>query len=80
LKTTRVRDLLRVLLNRVGYDVLLASDGQKGLAQMQQRRPDLIIADIMMPIMDGYTSMKRYARIRRGGDPLYFPDRKGRPR
>ncbi len=50
-----LRDLLRVLLNRVGYDVLLASDGQKGLAQMQQRRPDLIIADIMMPIMDGYT-------------------------
>lgn len=65
-----LRDLLRVLLNRVGYDVLLASDGQKGLVQMQQRRPDLIIADIMMPNMDGYTF---YEAVRAQSDWVAIP-------
>ncbi|MBI9019715.1 MAG: response regulator [Verrucomicrobia bacterium] len=36
-----------------GYSVALASDGKEGLRQMHERKPDLIITDIMMPEMDG---------------------------
>ncbi len=37
-----------------GYDVLAARDGVEGLAQVQQRRPDVIVLDLLMPRMDGW--------------------------
>jgi len=50
-----LRSLLHDLLVRDGYQVLSASNGSDALAEMSKRRPDAIIADIMMPNMDGYT-------------------------
>ena len=37
------------------YNVVTAADGQEGLNAAQQQIPDLIVSDIMMPVMDGVT-------------------------
>jgi CheY-like chemotaxis protein len=42
------------VLQKVGFDVLTASDGLDGLEKAQAEKPDLIILDISMPVMDGY--------------------------
>jgi len=41
------------------YDVLTASDGQQALEQIEQRVPDLVLLDVMMPKMDGFTVTSR---------------------
>ena len=48
-------DLLRALLTLEGYEVVSAMDGKAGLAAARQEKPDLIILDVMMPEMDGFT-------------------------
>ena len=41
------------------YDVLVASDGQQALEQIEQHVPDLVLLDVMMPRMDGFTVCQR---------------------
>ncbi|MFI5266136.1 MAG: response regulator [Chloroflexota bacterium] len=48
-----LRDTLAFNLQREGYDVLLAGDGQQGLTMARDRQPDLVLLDLMMPGMDG---------------------------
>ena len=48
-----------------GYSVYTAEDGERGLAITKQQKPDLIILDIMLPILDGYEVCKR---LRMEGD------------
>ena len=47
------------LLKSHGYNVVLACDGQEGLEKANQEKPDLIVLDIMMPKMDGYTFLRK---------------------
>lgn len=54
-----INELVKVNLELSGYDVLCANDGIKGFALAKQELPDLIILDIMMPDVDGYTVAKR---------------------
>ena len=49
-----VLQLLRRLLESAGYSVDIASDGSSALAMLDQHPPDLIILDIMMPVLDGF--------------------------
>jgi CheY-like chemotaxis protein len=49
-----VRWLLRLSLERVGHEVILAEDGLRGVAMAQRQRPDVMVLDLMMPVMDGY--------------------------
>lgn len=51
--------LIGLLLQRQGYQVVAASGGQQGLAQVETEEPDLILLDIMMPDMDGYEVCRR---------------------
>jgi len=46
--------LLSILLKEEGYRVLLAHDGQQGLDMARQLRPDVILMDIGLPLMDGW--------------------------
>jgi CheY-like chemotaxis protein len=46
-------------LKKQGYTVLAASDGQQALDLAKSQPPDLIIADVMMPVMDGYELCRR---------------------
>jgi PAS domain S-box-containing protein/putative nucleotidyltransferase with HDIG domain len=45
---------LKDLLQEHGYWVTVATDGKEGLAAARERKPDLIISDVIMPVMDGY--------------------------
>jgi DNA-binding response OmpR family regulator/signal transduction histidine kinase len=51
--------LVRAVLGKHGYDVLIATDGRKALDRAAAERPDLILLDILMPGMDGYETCRR---------------------
>jgi len=51
--------LLEIELRAAGYDVRVASDGAVALAVAQERCPDLVLADVMMPNMDGFELTRR---------------------
>ncbi len=48
-----LQEALKYNLEREGYDVLTASDGERGLSLARDKRPDLVILDIMLPVLDG---------------------------
>jgi twitching motility two-component system response regulator PilG len=50
-----VRKIVEIALQRVGIEVVMASDGLSGLSLINERQPDLILLDIMLPRMDGYS-------------------------
>jgi CheY-like chemotaxis protein len=54
-----VRAAIKQTLLEAGHTVLEAADGADALEIAQARRPDLIISDILMPIMDGYDLARR---------------------
>lgn len=50
---------MELILNSEGFDVSTADDGASGLARIYEKRPDLILCDVMMPEMDGHTLLDR---------------------
>lgn len=48
-----VRLLLQQLLEDADHAVLLANDGQQALHLLEQQRPDLVLSDVMLPVLDG---------------------------
>lgn len=56
-------DMLSRRLTRKGYEVLLATDGQEAIDQAQQQRPDLILMDINLPVLDGYQATQRIRQL-----------------
>jgi two-component system, cell cycle response regulator DivK len=53
------RQILRDLLANAGYDMIEAEDGQQAIAAAAQHRPDLILMDIQLPMLDGYEATRR---------------------
>src|SRR5262249_41114273 len=53
------RDMLSRRLQRRGYEVDLAVDGQQGVAMAQGAAPDLILMDMSLPVMDGWEATRR---------------------
>ncbi len=57
------RGLLDTLLSRKGYEVVLASNGQKGPELFRRERPDVIVLDLKMPEMNGLTVLQQVRQI-----------------
>jgi two-component system, cell cycle response regulator DivK len=53
------RQILRDLLGNAGYEMIEAEDGEQALAQAAKHRPDLILMDVQLPLMDGYEATRR---------------------
>lgn len=62
-------DLLKLFLDSEGYEVLIAYDGQEGLDTLETKPPDLVLCDVMMPVLGGremgqkMQSVERYRSI-----------------
>jgi two-component system, cell cycle response regulator DivK len=54
-----LRGVLRTLLEGSGYEMLEAADGQAGVGKAKSERPDLILMDIQMPVLDGYEATRQ---------------------
>jgi len=50
-----IAQLLQMYLEKEGYAVTVANDGGQGLAKFRSIKPDLVLLDVMMPVMDGWT-------------------------
>jgi two-component system cell cycle response regulator DivK len=53
------RQIIRDMLADTGYEIAEAENGEEALAAITKQRPDLILMDIQLPIMDGYAATRR---------------------
>jgi len=60
-----VRDALERALRTAGYVVRLATNGAEGLEAVADQHPDLVVLDVLMPVMDGFDACRR---LREAGD------------
>jgi len=59
-----IRAGLRALVEKMGHSVVDAEDGSKALAIYSEDRPDLVLIDVVMPVMDGYDAARRMRESR----------------
>ncbi len=52
------RDMLSRRLERKGYTIVMAVDGQAGVDLVHSARPDLVLMDLSLPVMDGWTAIR----------------------
>jgi two-component system cell cycle response regulator DivK len=53
------RQILRDLLDSAGFEMIEAADGEQALVKVTEHRPDLILMDIQLPLLDGYEATRR---------------------
>jgi CheY-like chemotaxis protein len=53
------RDMLSRRLERRGFEVIIAVDGQQGIDAARERKPDLILMDMSLPVLDGWESTRQ---------------------
>lgn len=51
-------NIYKAKLTREGYDVIIAEDGEKTLEAAREKKPDLILLDLIMPVKDGFETLK----------------------
>ena len=68
-------ELLRLYLTKEGYQVTTANDGEEGLAQFGQTKPDMVLLDVMMPRLDGLEVCRRIRK--QGNTPVMMLTAKG---
>ena len=59
--------LIDNILSEIGYEVIIAGNGLQALKEIEKSKPNLLILDLMMPIMDGFTFLKKVKK------PFDFP-------
>ncbi len=53
-----IRELLSDFLSGEGYSTLLAENGQRGVELAQTEQPDLVLMDLMLPVLDGFSAIR----------------------
>jgi DNA-binding response OmpR family regulator len=66
------REVVRTLLENNGYEVVAAASGEEGLVLYKQRRPDLVIVDLMMEEVDSGTSFVKELRLLGNTAPIFM--------
>ena len=56
---SNIAELLHLYLEKEGFETRVARDGSKGVEYYRAFQPDLVLLDIMLPIMDGWTVLKK---------------------
>jgi CheY-like chemotaxis protein len=69
-----IRELISDVLQRKGYYVEMADNGQQALAQVRLTQPDAIVLDLMMPVMDGWAFLEQYRTEPAVGPPTSRAD------
>lgn len=49
-----ISDLIRMYLEKEGFEVRIAADGGKAVEEFKAREPDLVLLDVMLPVLDGW--------------------------
>jgi CheY-like chemotaxis protein len=57
------RDMLSRRLQRRGFEVLIAVDGEQGLSMAASEKPDLILMDMSLPVVDGWEATRRLKAV-----------------
>ncbi len=57
------RTMMKFLLQRFGYDVIEAADGQEAVDRAKENQPDLILMDLSLPVMDGLTATQIIRKV-----------------
>ncbi|MBM7583864.1 DNA-binding response OmpR family regulator [Bacillus pakistanensis] len=70
-----IREIMKVYLIKEGYDVIEAGDGIEALSLLDKQKPDLLIIDIMMPYLDGFSFIKEAKKM--SDIPSIFVSAKG---
>ncbi len=80
------RQILEDLLSSVGFETIHVAAGAAAVAAAERERPDLILMDIQLPIMDGYEATRRIRRTPRAprsrssqSPPTHYPATRRRP-
>ena len=60
----RIRNVIKTYANNEGYQVIEAKDGFEAVAAVENNDISLIILDIMMPNLDGFTALKKIKKIK----------------
>jgi DNA-binding response OmpR family regulator len=60
---------LRMILEAEGFDPALAADGETALRRIDEESPDLVVLDIMMPVLDGWWCARRSRATRTATGP-----------
>jgi CheY-like chemotaxis protein len=63
-------DILQRRLGRLGFEVVIATDGAEGIAMAGETKPDLILMDLSLPVMDGWEAT---GRIKAAPDTRHIP-------
>ncbi|PIT92883.1 MAG: two-component system response regulator [Candidatus Harrisonbacteria bacterium CG10_big_fil_rev_8_21_14_0_10_42_17] len=63
-------DIIQILLQKNGYDIIVACDGEEALVKVRSEHPDLVLLDLIMPKMDGFTFAKT---LRAANDIPWIP-------
>ncbi len=64
------RDMLTRRLERKGYRILAAEDGQAGVELAAEAKPDLILMDLSLPVLDGWEATRR---LKASPDTMHIP-------
>ena len=78
-----ISDLIRMYLEKEGFEVRIAADGGKAVEEFKAREPDLVLLDVMLPVLDGWgvcakirersttaSTVSRWARTITSSSPL----------
>ena len=63
-------DILKRRLGRLGFEIVIAADGEEGVAMAADEKPDLILMDLSLPVLDGWEAT---SRIKAAPDTRHIP-------